>query len=95
MFVNVCAVDRSAVIVVLMLNELPVSVNPFPATNVPAPENCENVMFVSPRVTVLFVQTKPLSAFEVPASTNVKAEGNSEPAFMSADLVGEPDAATT
>jgi len=39
LFVNVCAVDKSAVIVVLMVNVLPVNVKPLPARYVPEPEN--------------------------------------------------------
>ena len=95
LFVNVWAVLTSTVTAVLMLNELPVSVSPFPATYDPAPENCAKVISVVPTTTALLVHTYPVSAFVVPCSTNVNAPGNSAGAFMSVERVGAPDAATT
>jgi len=39
LLVNVCAVERSTVVVVFILNAVPVNVKPLPAVYVPAPEN--------------------------------------------------------
>ncbi|OUU18412.1 MAG: hypothetical protein CBC05_02470 [Crocinitomicaceae bacterium TMED45] len=75
---------------------LPVFVIPEPAVIAPPPENCVNAKFVVPTVIAPLVDnTKPLSAFTVPSSTNAKApEVTSASESKSVALVGAPDALT-
>ena len=62
----------------------------------PAPENCEKARPWVPTTALplLVVQTKPLSAFTVPFSTNTNAPAASTPLAKSSTLVGSPDAFT-
>ena len=55
LFVNVCAVVRSAVTAVLIDSVLPDLDNPVPAVICPAPENCVKVSDVVPSVIVSLV----------------------------------------
>ena len=72
----------------VMLNCVPVNVNPVPAVYVPAPENCDQVTAVTPSVPPgLTVHTQPVSPNVAPSWINVNADTNSAQLFASVVLV--------
>ena len=79
----------------IVLDEpLVATVTPVPPLTVilPAPENSVNSKLLVPIISLplLFVQTKPLSAFVVPSSTNTNAPFAEEPVSKSSVRVGVP-----
>ena len=59
--------------VLVILNCVPVNVNPVPAVYAPAPENCTQLTGLVPTVVTGSVITQPVLSYNVPAVTNVKS----------------------
>ena len=93
--IDVEPIGPAAVMVLVMLKELPDNDRPVPLVYVPAPENCVKVNAVDPRVTVGFVNTHPEEALIEPCSTNVNnPDVTLADVLASVALVGAPEAFT-